>query len=68
MPFDGVGRTPQRTVMPVFLVMVVMRARLIVLSSPTPRPRCVCVGVRCFCFVFSLVPPCKILVHLNPIL
>ena len=59
MPFDGVGRTPQRSVLPVLLVMVVMRACLIVLLKcalyPSPAP--LCVGVRCFCFISSPVPP-----------
>ena len=49
MPFDGVGRTPQSTVLPVFLVVVVMRARLIVLLKRACNPPCVCA-----CFLLFL--------------
>ena len=53
MPFDGVGRTPQSTVLPVFLVVVVMRARLLVLLKCACFPPPLCVLV---CVVFVLSP------------
>ena len=62
MPFDGVGRTPQSTVLPVFLVVVVMRARLIALLKctciPLPPPLCVC-WCALFLFIFSSFLPVK---------